>query len=63
LEVAEAMRATFKFAIYLKTAKALGLSVPYSMQLLAEKVIGKTNFVVMPRACCWHSSPLLAKPR
>jgi hypothetical protein len=39
LEVAEAMRATFKFAIYLKTAKALGLSVPYSMQLLAEEVI------------------------
>jgi len=30
---------TFKFVINLKTAKALGLSVPYSMQLLADDVI------------------------
>ena len=29
----------FKFVINLKTAKALGLNVPYSMQLLADEVI------------------------
>ena len=30
---------TFKFTINLKTAKALGLNVPISMQLLADEVI------------------------
>jgi putative ABC transport system substrate-binding protein len=30
---------TFKFVINLRTAKALGLSVPYSIQLLADEVI------------------------
>jgi putative ABC transport system substrate-binding protein len=30
---------TFKFVINLKTAKALGITVPYSMQLLADDVI------------------------
>jgi len=29
----------FKFALNLKTAKALGLNVPSSMQLLADEVI------------------------
>jgi len=32
-------RRRFKFVINLKTAKALGLNVPYSMQLLADEVI------------------------
>jgi putative ABC transport system substrate-binding protein len=29
----------FEFVINMKTAKALGLTVPYSMQLLADEVI------------------------
>jgi putative tryptophan/tyrosine transport system substrate-binding protein len=29
----------FEFVINMKTAKALGIAVPYSMQLLADEVI------------------------
>jgi putative tryptophan/tyrosine transport system substrate-binding protein len=29
----------FEFVINMKTAKALGLAVPYSMQLLADEII------------------------
>ncbi len=29
----------FKFVVNMKTAKALGLAVPYSLQLLADEII------------------------